>query len=125
MIESAKTDVGRRAGCKPWIFELIVFGSMGAIVFFMVAGMDVGIYAAGFSAAVLSMALGWMSVQRGWVMVGEGVRRFGKACLWAVGFAALSVLNGKWEPAAFFMVLSLTMTGFYAIGAKLGRGPMT
>lgn len=125
MVEPANTDIGRCSGCKSWIFELVVFCSMGAILFFMVAGMDFGIYAAGLSAAAVSVALGWMTVQRGWVTVGEGIRRFGMACLWVVGFAALSVLNGKWEPAAFFTVLSLTLTGLYAIGAKLGWRAMT
>ena len=107
-----------------WIFELVVFGSMGTILFFMVAGLEIGIYLAGACAAGVSATLGWVSVQREWVTLVDGVRRFGMACLWVVGFAAFSVLNGRWEPAVFFGVLSVTLTGLYAIGARLGLRAM-
>ena len=109
---------------RRWIFDVVVFGTMGLMLFFMMAGLDIGLYGAGVLGACASSVLGRVSVKRQWVTVEEGIKRFGTLWLWVVGFAALSVLNGKWEPAAFAAVIGLTMTVFYAIGARssLHRG---
>jgi hypothetical protein len=111
----------RESVLRRWAFEAVVFGTMGLLLFFMVGGMEPGIYAAGLVGAVASAVLGRFSVQRQWVTVAEGIKRFGILWLWVVGFAALSLLNGKWEPAVFAGVVGLTMTGLYALGARSGR----
>ena len=106
---------------RRWAFETVVFGTMGFLLFFMVGGMELGIYAAGLVGAVASAVLGRLSVQRQWVTVAEGIKRFGILWLWVIGFAALSMFNGKWEPALFAAVVGLSMTGLYALGARSGR----
>lgn len=105
---------------RRWIFEVVVFGTMGLMLFCMMAGMEPGLYGAGVAGTGASVILGRLSVQRKWMRMAEGIQRFGTLWLWGVGFAALSLLNGKWEPAVFAAVIGLTMTGFYAIGARSG-----
>jgi hypothetical protein len=104
-----------------WVFEALVFGTMGLLLFCMMAGLDAGVYAAGFAGAVAALVLGRVSVRRQWVTAAEGITRVGTLWLWVIGFAALSLLNGKWEPAAFASVIGLTMTACYALGARSGR----
>lgn len=105
-----------------WAFEAVVFGTFGLLLFFMMADIEMGIYAAGLTGAVASATLGRRSVQRGWVSVPEGIKRFGTLWLYVVGFAALNLINGKWEPAVFAGVVALTMTGLYALGASSAKG---
>lgn len=105
-----------------WAFEAVVFGTFGLLLFFMMADIEMGIYAAGLTGAVASAMLGRRSVQQGWVSVPEGIKRFGTLWLYVVGFAALSLINGKWEPAVFASVVALTMTGLYALGASSAKG---
>lgn len=101
-----------------WAFEAVVFGTMVALLFCMMAGLEPGIYAAAVLGAAASVALGNVSIRRRWTTVAEGITRFGTLWLWVVGFAALSMLNGRWEPAGFAAVVGLTMTTCYAIGAR-------
>lgn len=105
--------MGQRYG-----FEAVAFGTFGLLLFFMVGGMESGIYVAGLLGAIASAALGWHSVRQGWVSLPEGIKRFGTRWLYVVGFAALSLMNGKWEPIVFAAVVAITMTGLYALGAR-------
>ena len=106
-----------------WAFEAVVFGTFGLLLFFMLGGMERGIYFAGLVGAIASAALGWSSVRRGWVSVSAGIMRFATRWLYVVGFASLSLMNGKWEPMVFAAVVGVTLTGLYALGARLARGP--
>lgn len=106
-----------------WSFEAVVFGTFGLLLFFMVGGRETGIYLAGLVGTIASTVLGWYSVRRGWVSVSAGIRRFATRWFYVVGFAALSLMNGKWEPMVFAAVVGVTLTGFYALGARSARGP--
>lgn len=105
-----------------WMFEAVVFGTFGLLLFFMVSAIEWGIYATGIAGAIASLWLGRTSVRQGWVSVPDGIQRFGTRWLYVVGFAALSLMNSKWEPMVFAAVVGVTMTAFYALGARSVRG---
>lgn len=110
----------RQPEAPPWLFESVVFGVTGLLIFCMMAGIEWGLYVSGFLGMGASAILGHLTLQRGWYSLTEGLKRVVILWLYVIGFAALSVLNGKWEPAAFFTVVGMTMTGCYAIGARSG-----
>lgn len=105
-----------------WMFEAVVFGTFGLPLFFMVGAIEWGLYATGIAGAIASVWLGRASVQQGRVSVPDGIQRFGTRWLYVVGFAALSVMNSKWVPMVFAAVVGVTMTAFYALGARSVRG---
>lgn len=102
------------------VYDLTVLAIAGSGMFFIFAGVDAGLYAAGALGMVASFALGYASLRRRLISLGRGVVRYGKLWVWMMVIAALSLVTGKWEPVVFFALVGVAMTLFYVLGGWLG-----
>ena len=116
----ASTAGVRAARILGLVYDLAVLAIAGSAMFFMFAGFDPGLYAAGVVGVIVSFALGYVSLRRGLIPLGSGVVRYGKLWVWMTVVAALSLVTGKWQPLMFFAVVGVAMTLFYALGGWVG-----
>ena len=87
----------------------------------MFAGASAALYATAAAAMIGAFALGWLSAARRWVEPRPGAALFARPWLWITAFAALSLLNGKYEPLLGFAALSAVMVLLFVAGGELGR----
>jgi hypothetical protein len=90
----------------------------GGLIFAMMGGMDAllyGIFAAG---AIGSFVLGQCAIKDDVPSRDERLRKFGKGWLLVIGLAALSLINGKWEPMVFFALASAISSGLFWLGSR-------
>ena len=102
------------------IYDLAAIAIMGSIMLFTFAGIDAGLYAAAGLGAIVSFALGYRSLRAGGVTLGRGTARYAKLWLLMTVVSALTLVNGRWQPPAFFAVTSAAMLLLYALGGWLG-----
>ncbi len=116
---------GPHSASEPrWLAGL--YNGFALVTLFVVLGSMFGgltevLYGAIAAAIAGSVALGVVSTQCGWIVPKQGARRFAQPWLWMTAFAALSLINGKWEPMAFFGALAAGATTLYWLGTMIGR----
>jgi hypothetical protein len=120
-VESA--SVASTAPGPPWLAWL--YNGFAIVVLFVMLGAMFGghtevLYGTIAAAIAGAVALGVLSVQRGWIAPKSGARLFVKPWLWMTAFAALSLFNGKWEPMVFFGALAASTTFLYWLGTMVG-----
>jgi hypothetical protein len=87
----------------------------------MFVGASAALYATAGAAVIGALMLGYLSAGRRWVELGQGTLLFARPWLWMTAFAALSLLNGKYEPVLGFAALSGVMVLLFRAGAEAGR----
>jgi hypothetical protein len=102
------------------VYDIAVIAIAGSALFFMFAGSDAGMDAAGGLGAVASFWLGYASLRRRLIALGAGVVRYSRLWVGMTVVSALSLINGKWEPLVLFAVVGVAMTLLYALGGWLG-----
>ena len=90
----------------------------GGLIFAMMGGMDALLYGIIAAAAVGSFVLGQCAFKDHVPSRDERLREFGKGWLLVVGCAALSLINGKWEPMVFFALAGAISSGLFWLGSR-------
>lgn len=102
------------------IYDLAALAIMGSIMLFTFAGIDAGLYAAAAAGAIVSFALGYRSLRARRVELGRGTVRYAKLWVLMTVVSGLTLINGRWQPPAFFALASAVMLMLYALGGWLG-----
>ena len=106
------------------VYDITVLAIAGSALFFMFAGSDAGLNAAGGLGAVASFALGYTSLRRRLIALGPGVVRYTRLWVGMTVVSSLSLINNKWEPLVLFATAGIAMTLVYTLGGWLGsRSP--
>jgi hypothetical protein len=103
------------------VIEGLSFAIAGGLVFAMMAGTDALLYSVTMAGLVGSFVVGRLCVRHNWLPAQEGVKRYGMMWLWVIGCAALSLLNGKWEPMVFFGAVGAVMALIFWFGTRTAR----
>ena len=102
------------------IYDIAVLAIAGSALFFIFAGSDAGLGAAGVLGAVASFALGYASLRRRLIALGPGVVRYTRLWVLMTVVSAAPLINGNWGPLVLFAMAGVAMTLLYAIGGCLG-----
>lgn len=90
----------------------------GGLIVAMMAGMDALLYGIAAAGTIGSFVLGQYTARPDIPSRDERLWKFGKSWLLVVGCAALSLINGKWEPMLFFALAGAISSGLFWLGSR-------
>ena len=88
------------------------------LIFAMMAGVGALLYAVVVAVVCGSILLGRISGTAAVLSMDERLQKFAKSWWLVVGFAALSLNNGKWEPMLFFALAGAISSGLFWYGTS-------
>lgn len=103
------------------VIQWAPFGIALVLIFSMMSATEEWLYVAAVIGIVASIAVGRTSGTLGEFPVQSRLWKFAKGWLVVVGFAALSLLHGKWQPLVFFTLVGGVSSAFFWVGCKSTR----
>ena len=100
------------------LIEWTPFGIALVLIVSMMSDTEEWLYVAAVIGALASLAVGRTSGTSQEFSVQAHLRKFGKGWLLVVGLAALSLMNGKWQPMVFFALVGVISSALFWLGCK-------
>ena len=92
-----------------------------ALVFSMMSTTEEWLYVAAAVGVLASIAVGRTLGRSDQRVLAARVMKFAKGWIIVAAVTALSLLNGKWQPMAFFAISGVVSTGLFWLGGKSSR----
>ena len=101
------------------LIEWTPFGIALGLILSMMSAREEWLYVAAVAGVFASVAVGRTSSGKSEnFAVKARLWKFGKSWLFVVAFAALGLLEGKWQPMVFFVLVGVISSAFFWLGCK-------
>jgi len=100
------------------LIEWTPFGIALGLILSMMSAREEWLYVAAVAGVFASVAVGRTSGKSEDFAVKARLRKFAKGWLFVVAFAALGLLEGKWQPMVFFVLVGIISSAFFLLGCR-------